>query len=63
MSEDIFTPCMQDLSPLPDDTVPTMAYVPFQQMGDTYEVLKAFECGTLFPVLNKPFSGKRGENN
>lgn len=50
-----------EMSPIPEDAVPAMAYVPFQQFGEVYEELKAFECGTLFPVLNKPFLGRRGD--
>jgi len=38
-----------------------MAYVPFQQWSETYEPARAFDDGTLFPVLNKPFYGRRGE--
>ncbi|MGN0335360.1 MAG: spore coat associated protein CotJA [Lachnospiraceae bacterium] len=37
-----------------------MAYVPWQRFGQTYELSKAFTAGTIFPELNKPFSGKRG---
>jgi len=51
-----------EMSPIPYDAVPAMAYVPFQEYGEVYEDLKALECGTLFPVLNKPFLGKRGDN-
>ena len=37
-----------------------MAYVPWQNTNETYECLeKAFEEGTLFPILNKPFTGRR----
>ena len=42
-------------SPLPADTVPAMAYVPFQQQGRQYSFEQAIDKGTLFPVLNKPF--------
>lgn len=31
-------------------------------MEDTYDVHKGLECGTIFPVLNKPFYGKGGCN-
>ena len=63
MSEDIMEkPCSQDPSPLPETVVPAMAYVPFQQYGETFDDLKAFDCGTLFPVLNKPFYGRRGDS-
>ena len=34
-----------------------MAYVPWQTWEDTYDVHKGLECGTIFPVLNKPFYG------
>ncbi|MDO4863478.1 MAG: spore coat associated protein CotJA [Ruminococcus sp.] len=32
-----------------------MAYVPFQQWGDTMEADKALSCGTLFSDLVFPF--------
>ena len=40
----------------------TMAYVPMQQMGVTYEADMALRHGTLFPELDKPFlaAGGRG---
>lgn len=44
-------------SPLPDDTVPAMAYVPYQQSGKMYCPEQGIVNGTLFPVLNKPFYG------
>lgn len=47
------------LTPLPADATVTMAYIPFQQQPVTYEKKKqALFEGTLFPELNKPFSGK-----
>lgn len=49
---DLHTP-----APLPEDPVPAMAYVPFQQYGAVYEPEKALASGTLFPDLDKPFSG------
>ena len=39
---------------------PAMAYVPWQFWGQTLELEKALYWGTIFPELNKPFSGKRG---
>ena len=48
-------------TPLPENPVPGMAYVPFQQWGETYEPSRALDSGTLFPVLDKPFYGRRGE--
>ena len=53
--------CRTTCTPLPEDPVPGMAYVPFQQWSETYEPARALDDGTLFPVLNKPFYGRRGE--
>lgn len=37
-----------------------MAYVPWQHFDKMYEDLeKAFNVGTIFPELNKPFTGRR----
>ncbi|MBO5209229.1 MAG: spore coat associated protein CotJA [Lachnospiraceae bacterium] len=37
-----------------------MAYVPWQRLTNVYENLdEAFENGTIFPELNKPFTGRR----
>lgn len=37
-----------------------MAYVPWQKFDKMYEDLeKAFHAGTIFPELNKPFTGRR----
>lgn len=47
------------LTPLPDDPVPAMAYVPFQQLDRTFAPERALEAGTLFPELDKPFCGKQ----
>ena len=53
--------CGQDPAPLPADPVPGMAYVPFQQWcSGLNDVERAFDAGTLFPVLDKPFYGRRG---
>ena len=49
------------LSPLPQDPVPAMAYVPYQQWtGELHQAERALDAGTLFPVLDKPFTGRRG---
>lgn len=45
-------------SALPEDPVPTMAYVPFQTDTTAYDETKALNAGTLFPVLDKPFHGR-----
>lgn len=45
---------------LPKRTSKAMAYVPFQQFDSpTYSPLQGLESGTMFPVLNKPFYGKK----
>ncbi len=37
-----------------------MAYVPWQQFDKMYDNLEeAFRYGTIFPELNKPFTGRR----
>lgn len=37
-----------------------MAYVPWQHFSRTYELEQAIETGTIFPELDKPFTGKGG---
>ena len=54
-------PCAPDPSPLPEDPVPAMAYVPDQQWSSSlHSAERALDAGTLFPVLDKPFYGRRG---
>lgn len=37
-----------------------MAYVPWQHLSNIYENLEeAYQIGTIFPELNKPFLGRR----
>jgi hypothetical protein len=37
-----------------------MAYVPWQKFDKLYEDLKrGYAAGTIFPELNKPFTGRR----
>lgn len=53
------------ITPLPDDTVVAMAYVPFQPYApDTCQPALGYENGTMFRDLNKPFYGKKckGDN-
>ena len=52
------TPCADSISPLPSNYTVAMLYVPLQTDSSMYDEMKALECGTLFPVLNKPFAGK-----
>lgn len=40
----------------PKNTPLAMAYVPFQQWGETYGDDEALSRGTLFPELDLPFS-------
>ncbi len=51
-------PCNCVTTALPEDTVVTMAYIPFQLDKTSYSAEKALCEGTLFPVLNKPFCGR-----
>lgn len=37
---------------------PGMAYVPWQMFTKTYDPKKALQAGTIFPELDKPFTGK-----
>lgn len=46
------------ISPLPANPVVAMLYVPMQTDTTMFDEMKAFECGTLFTALNKPFAGK-----
>jgi len=40
-----------------------MAYVPDQEWGDLYDEAIALQRGTLFPELDKPFTGRRQVRN
>lgn len=44
-------------NPIPKNAAVAMAYVPFQSDFQVYDCQKALKCGTLFPELNKPFTG------
>lgn len=41
-----------------DQMTPGMAYVPWQNFTRTYDPKKALQAGTIFPELDKPFTGK-----
>lgn len=44
----------------PEQFPVAMAYVPWQQFDQIYDDLeKAFRIGTIFPELDKPFTGRR----
>ena len=51
-------PCIGSVSALPVNYTVAMLYVPMQTDTAMFDEMKAFECGTLFCVLNKPFAGK-----
>jgi hypothetical protein len=52
------TSCM-DQTPL-DDFAIAMAYVPWQSWNGTCNLDEAFEAGTIFPELQKPFLCYKG---
>jgi hypothetical protein len=61
---DLFNPSFlkkDNRKAIPEDATPTMAYIPLQLEVITYDNEKALNNGTLFPVLNKPFLGRRVE--
>lgn len=48
------------LQQISDDFALAMAYVPWQKSAKLYDDLdKAYQYGTIFPELNKPFTGRR----
>lgn len=51
-------PCGCSVTPLPANPVVAMLYVPLQTDTAMFDEMKAFDCGTLFKVLHKPFAGK-----
>lgn len=51
------------ISPLPNDPVVAMAYVPFQVADSVYSAEQGLSSGTMFPELNKPFEGETVEGN
>ena len=51
--------CTRDDDFLKGTTV-AMAYVPWQQWQNIYEICRGFEQGTIFRDLDKPFTGKGG---
>lgn len=42
------------------DLPPAMGYVPIQRFGETFDLRKGYQMGTIFPELCKPFCGKGG---
>lgn len=35
-----------------------MGYIPWQAWGNVYDLNKGFHAGTIFPCLDKPFTGR-----
>ncbi len=50
-------PDMPMMSRFPKQTPIGMAYVPYQQWGETYTAEEALCRGTLFPEIDYPFGG------
>lgn len=50
-------PIDSNISPLPENPVVAMAYVPYQNPVTIYSANQGLEQGTLFPCLDKPFCG------
>ena len=50
-------PHMQDTSS--ENTVLAMAFVNVQQISSVYDTETGFDCGTIFPCLNKPLTARR----
>ena len=48
---------MQDTSS--ENTVLAMAFVNVQQISSVYDTETGFDCGTIFPCLNKPLTARR----
>ncbi|MGN0383280.1 MAG: spore coat associated protein CotJA [Eubacterium sp.] len=53
LSQQYSSPCEAN-----DSMAIGMAYVPWQQWSNVYEIEKGFCIGTIFPDLNKPFLGR-----
>ena len=49
----------QPKTPFPDETALAIAYIRWQELTNVYEPDEAFNHGTLFPCLDKPFYGRR----
>lgn len=51
------TPATEGAAPIVDPVL-AMAYVPMQEYGVLYDEADALCAGTLYPDLDKPFTGK-----
>ena len=52
--------CERKCRPICDADVPVMAFVTMQPFGRTYNEAEGLCRGTLFPALDKPFTGRGG---
>lgn len=52
----------ENAAKMPDnrEKVVGMAYVPWQHFSKSYEPQRALMIGTIFPELDKPFTGRKG---
>lgn len=57
MAEELFRMASMQygITPLPENPVVAMAYVPFQELDKIYSAEQGLNQGTMFPVLDKPF--------
>ena len=51
--------CSQTKGFYPDKFPLAMTYVPWQDWNKQYEFDRALRVGTIFPELDKPFTGRR----
>ena len=42
-------------TPCDDEFLTAIVSIEVQKFGEVYDTEKGFKCGTIFPVLNKPF--------
>ena len=45
----------KDDTPCDDEFLTAIVSIEAQKFGEVYDTEKGFKCGTIFPVLNKPF--------
>ena len=52
--------CKMQCKPMCENNLPVMAFVEMQPFGRMYNEAEALCRGTLFPALDKPFTGRGG---
>ncbi len=52
--------CEKTCQPMCDKNIPVMAFVEIQPFGRMYNEAEGLCRGTLFPALDKPFTGRGG---